>query len=88
MGTIEAGVLKESEHRVVFCSHRSTGATTLPNFRPPTADELGYAKSITVQEIGGTPCIVLEQGKVYLGHCDKKPVDVISNYVRLQCTIL
>ncbi|GMH34396.1 hypothetical protein BSKO_02230 [Bryopsis sp. KO-2023] len=44
-----------------FC--RSTGSTALATFRPPSQDELGYAKSISVKEIGGTSCIVLEQGE-------------------------
>lgn len=42
-----------------FC--RATGCCALVKFDPPTHDELGFAKSIEVREIGGTKCIVLEQ---------------------------
>jgi chaperonin GroEL (HSP60 family) len=33
----------------------------LIKFVAPQADELGFAKSIEVQEIGGTNCLVLQQ---------------------------
>ena len=42
-----------------FC--RATGATALVKLGAPTADELGYAKSLAVQEIGGANVILLEQ---------------------------
>ncbi|BDA41671.1 T-complex protein 1 subunit theta [Coccomyxa sp. Obi] len=42
-----------------FC--RATGATALVKLGAPTADELGYAKSLRVVEIGGTRVIQLEQ---------------------------
>lgn len=45
-----------------FLTARATGAAGLANFRPPSPDELGYAKLISVQEIGGTSCTVLQQG--------------------------
>ena len=40
---------------------RATGATALVKLGAPTADELGYAKSLAVQEIGGANIILLEQ---------------------------
>eukprot|EP00887_Chlorella_sp_A99_P001971 scaffold18.g1971.t1 len=40
---------------------RATGATALVKLATPSADELGFAKSLGVQEIGGTKCVVLEQ---------------------------
>ena len=40
---------------------RATGATALVKLGAPTADELGYAKSLAVQEIGGANVILLEQ---------------------------
>lgn len=43
-----------------FC--RATGATALAKLAAPSADELGFAKSLAVTEIGGTKCLVLEQG--------------------------
>lgn len=42
-----------------FC--RATGTTARATFGAPTADELGFAKSLRVQEIGGTNCLVLQQ---------------------------
>ncbi|KAK9824017.1 hypothetical protein WJX72_006993 [[Myrmecia] bisecta] len=42
-----------------FC--RATGATALIKLTPPSANELGYAKSLEVQEIGGTNIILLQQ---------------------------
>ena len=39
----------------------SAGAVALIKFVAPQADELGFAKSIEVQEIGGTNCLVLQQ---------------------------
>ncbi|PNW85024.1 hypothetical protein CHLRE_03g168450v5 [Chlamydomonas reinhardtii] len=40
---------------------RATGATARATFGAPTTDELGFAKSLRVQEIGGTNCLVLQQ---------------------------
>ena len=40
---------------------RATGATALVKLGAPSADELGFAKSLKVAEIGGTHVIVLEQ---------------------------
>mmetsp|Transcript_9099 Transcript_9099/g.15863 ORF Transcript_9099/g.15863 Transcript_9099/m.15863 type:complete len:543 (+) Transcript_9099:118-1746(+) len=40
---------------------KATGATARANFGSPSVDELGFAKSISVQEIGGTMCTVLRQ---------------------------
>ncbi|PSC71471.1 T-complex theta subunit [Micractinium conductrix] len=42
-----------------FC--RATGATALVKLQAPQADELGFARSLAVQEIGGTKCVVLQQ---------------------------
>eukprot|EP00775_Hariotina_reticulata_P001144 gene1144-1485_t len=42
-----------------FC--RATGAVALVKLQAPQPDELGFAKQIEVQEIGGTNCIVLQQ---------------------------
>ncbi|KAK9827683.1 hypothetical protein WJX81_008031 [Elliptochloris bilobata] len=42
-----------------FC--RATGATALVKLGAPSADELGFAKSLKVTEIGGAHVIVLEQ---------------------------
>eukprot|EP00878_Enallax_costatus_P019647 GHUV01020730.1.p1 GENE.GHUV01020730.1~~GHUV01020730.1.p1 ORF type:complete len:243 (+),score=86.92 GHUV01020730.1:910-1638(+) len=42
-----------------FC--RATGAVAIVKLQAPQPDELGYAKQITVQEIGGANCIVLQQ---------------------------
>eukprot|EP00884_Botryococcus_braunii_P022875 jgi/Botrbrau1/9271/Bobra.180_1s0028.1 len=42
-----------------FC--RAVGATALAKLAAPSADELGFAKSLRVEEIGGTRVIVLEQ---------------------------
>lgn len=40
---------------------RATGATALVKLGAPSADELGFAKSLKVTEIGGAHVIVLEQ---------------------------
>lgn len=40
---------------------RATGAPALVSLGTPKEDEIGFAKSLRVQEIGGTPCLVLEQ---------------------------
>lgn len=40
---------------------RATGATALIKFAVPSADELGFAKDMSVHEIGGTKCVVLSQ---------------------------
>lgn len=42
-----------------FC--RATGATALVKLQAPQADELGFARSLAVREIGGTKCLVLQQ---------------------------
>ena len=42
-----------------FCA--ATGAVPMVKIQPPAADETGYLKSIFVDEIGGTRCIVLQQ---------------------------
>ncbi|EFN58038.1 hypothetical protein CHLNCDRAFT_34430 [Chlorella variabilis] len=42
-----------------FC--RATGAKALVKLQAPQADELGFAKQLVEQEIGGTKCIVLQQ---------------------------
>lgn len=42
-----------------FC--RATGAVALVKLTAPQPDELGYAKALRVQEIGGSNCIVLQQ---------------------------
>lgn len=42
-----------------FC--RATGSVALVKLQTPQADELGFAKQIEVQEIGGQNCIVLQQ---------------------------
>lgn len=42
-----------------FC--RATGSVALVKLQTPQADELGFAKQIDVQEIGGQNCIVLQQ---------------------------
>lgn len=42
-----------------FC--RATNAVALIKFEPPTADELGFAGTVFVEEIGGTRCVVLRQ---------------------------
>ncbi len=40
---------------------RATGATALVKLGAPSADELGFAKSLKVAEIGGANVLVLEQ---------------------------
>lgn len=40
---------------------RATGAPALVSLSTPKEDELGFAKKIEVEEIGGTNCLVLEQ---------------------------
>ena len=42
-----------------FC--RTTNAVALIKLDPPTQDELGFAASCSVEEIGGTRCIVVRQ---------------------------
>jgi len=42
-----------------FC--RATGAMALVKLQAPTPDELGFAKSIRVSEIGGSACLLVEQ---------------------------
>ena len=42
-----------------FC--RTTNAVALIKLDPPTQDELGFAASCTVEEIGGTRCVVVRQ---------------------------
>lgn len=37
------------------------GATSLVKLQAPQADELGFARALAVQEIGGTKCLVLQQ---------------------------
>ena len=43
---------------------RATGATALVKLGAPSADELGFAKSLKIAEIGGTHVIVLEQVRI------------------------
>lgn len=40
---------------------RATNATALTKLQAPGAADLGFAKKISVQEIGGVNCIVLQQ---------------------------
>jgi T-complex protein 1 subunit theta len=42
-----------------FC--RATNAVSLIKLEPPTADELGFVASCSVEEIGGTRCCVVRQ---------------------------
>jgi hypothetical protein len=42
-----------------FC--RTTNAVALIKLDPPTQDELGFAASCSVEEIGGTRCVVVRQ---------------------------
>ena len=42
-----------------FC--RTTNAVALVKLEPPSADELGFAASCSVEEIGGTRCVVTRQ---------------------------
>eukprot|EP00803_Ostreobium_quekettii_P000642 evm.model.scf_83.6 EVM.evm.TU.scf_83.6 scf_83:144034-148310(-) len=42
-----------------FC--KAVQATIIATFRAPAPEELGFASSISVEEIGGTSCIVLRQ---------------------------
>ncbi len=42
-----------------FC--KATGSTAVVKLAAPSPDELGYAKEIKVQEIGGVHCVVLRQ---------------------------
>lgn len=39
----------------------AAGAKALVKLQAPQADELGFAKQLVEQEIGGTKCIVLQQ---------------------------
>ena len=56
---------------------RATGATALVNLGAPTADELGFAKSLEVEEVGGQMVVRLQQaetkGKVNPTTPDPKP---------------
>lgn len=71
---ISAGVVSPTKHILslpTFCPVRVSfgvplpllpaGATALVKLQTPAADELGFAKQLAVQEIGGTKCIVLQQ---------------------------
>ncbi|CAG9467736.1 unnamed protein product [Pedinophyceae sp. YPF-701] len=40
---------------------RATGAVALVKLQPPTQDELGFARAVAVEEIGGTTCTVVRQ---------------------------
>lgn len=40
---------------------KSTNTTARSTLGTPTPDEIGFAKSISVQEIGGSNCVVLSQ---------------------------
>lgn len=40
---------------------KATGAVAMIKLQPPQPDELGFAKELKIQEIGGTNCIVLRQ---------------------------
>jgi len=40
---------------------KATGAIAMPKLQTPKPDELGFVKSLHVSEIGGTPCLLLEQ---------------------------
>ena len=40
---------------------RATGATALVKLAAPQPDELGFAKSLALEEIGGTNVVVLQQ---------------------------
>lgn len=42
---------------------RTTGAVALAKLRPPTADEVGRADIVNVEEIGSTKCVVFKQEK-------------------------
>ncbi len=42
-------------------SCRATGATALVKLAAPQPDELGFAKSLALEEIGGTNVVVLQQ---------------------------
>eukprot|EP00892_Ulva_mutabilis_P003331 jgi/Ulvmu1/136/UM001_0140.1 len=41
---------------------RTTGAMALVKVLPPTAQEAGHAAEVTLQELGGTRCVVIRQG--------------------------
>lgn len=43
------------------CGCRATGATALVKLGAPQPDELGFAKSLALEEIGGTNVVVLQQ---------------------------
>lgn len=53
---------------------RATGATALVKLAAPQPDELGFAKSLALEEIGGTNVVVLQQdasqGQVLLMNAD------------------
>lgn len=42
---------------------RTTGAVALAKLRPPSADEVGRADSVNVEEIGSTKCVIFKQEK-------------------------
>jgi T-complex protein 1 subunit theta len=44
-----------------FLGLPAAGASALVKLQAPQADELGFARQLAVQEIGGTKCIVLQQ---------------------------
>lgn len=46
---------------VIRCCCRATGATALVKLAAPQPDELGFAKSLALEEIGGTNVVVLQQ---------------------------
>ena len=48
-----------------FC--RATNSTALIKLDPPTADELGFASSCAIEEIGGTRCCVVRQAEAASG---------------------
>ena len=60
---------------------KSTNTTARSIAGPPSPDELGFAKSLSVKEIGGTNCIVLEQVRIKeRGHplrCYLRPYELV-----------
>merc|ERR1711994_697923 len=46
---------------------RATGATALPKMTPPTAEELGRADSVYVDELGDTEVVVCKDGRLTAG---------------------
>ena len=51
----------------------------------PTADELGYAKSLAVQEIGGANVILLEQDA---SQGQVSPASTLAKCCGCQCTVM